>query len=154
MTTGHMNTAKKTGFSWDEVRGKNPRILASGKIPKTTYEDMWAHLTRGEVWQGEFINRRKDGSEFIESVLFSPVRQPDGCVTNYLAIKEDITERKQAGAGLTEKVNELLRWQEATSGRENRILELKHEINQLLGSTGQAPRYPSAETQDLAEDKS
>ncbi len=87
---------KTTGYSLAEAIGQNPRILHSGKTPKATYDDLWAHLTRGKVWKGEFINRRKDGSEYIESVLISPVRQTDGSVTHYLAIKEDITEFKRA----------------------------------------------------------
>lgn len=87
-----------TGYSAGEVIGKNPRILQSGKTPVATYADMWLHLTRGDTWHGELINRRKDGSEYIESAVFSPVRQADGHITNYLAIKTDITEQKQAEA--------------------------------------------------------
>ncbi|MDO9204562.1 EAL domain-containing protein [Methylotenera sp.] len=87
---------KITGYTLDEVKGKNPRMLQSGKTPKAVYEDMWAHLTRGETWRGELINRRKDGTHYVESVLISPVRQADGRITNYLAIKEDITEKKDA----------------------------------------------------------
>ena len=84
-----------SGYRSEEVIGKNPRILQSGKTPKDTYLDMWAHLTRGELWQGELINCRKDGTEYIEEVTISPVRQADGRITNYLAIKEDITEKKR-----------------------------------------------------------
>ena len=87
---------KITGYSHADVAGQNPRLLQSGKTPRATYDDMWAHLTRGEAWKGELINRRKDGSEYIESALISPVRQADGRVTHYLAIKEDITQFKQA----------------------------------------------------------
>ena len=92
------NFVKATGYSLAEVIGKNPRILHSRKTPKAVYQDMWAHLTTGKTWQGEFTNRRKDGTEYIESVLISPVRMADGEVTNYLAIKEDITEKKLAEA--------------------------------------------------------
>ncbi|MDO8707073.1 PAS domain S-box protein [Pseudomonas sp.] len=99
---------KTTGYSLAEVIGQNPRLLHSGKTPRATYDDLWAHLTRGEMWKGEFINRRKDGSEYIEAVLFSPVRQPDGRVTNYLAIKEDITESKQAEVALVIANKELV----------------------------------------------
>ncbi len=88
--------ARTSGYSVAELIGQNPRLLQSGKTPKKNYEEMWAHLTRGEIWKGEFINRRKDGSEYIESALVSPVRQADGRVTHYLAIKEDITQLKQA----------------------------------------------------------
>src|SRR3989338_117818 len=91
---------KATGYSLAEAIGQNPRLLHSGKTPRATYDDLWAHLTRGELWKGEFINRRKDGSEYIESVLISPVRGDDGRVTNYLAIKEDITEHKRIESDL------------------------------------------------------
>lgn len=96
---------KVTGYSLEEVIGKNPRIMQSGKTPKSTYEDMWAHLTRGELWQGELSNKRKDGTEYIESVLISPVRQADGQVTHYLAIKEDITEKKLTEERIEKLVN-------------------------------------------------
>jgi PAS domain S-box-containing protein len=84
-----------TGYSREEAIGQNPRLLHSGKTPKETYDDMWSHLKQGEMWNGEMINKRKDGSEYIETALISPVRQTDGTVTHYVAIKEDITERKQ-----------------------------------------------------------
>ncbi len=86
---------KETGYSFDEAIGRNPRLLNSGRHPKAIFDEMWACLTRGEAWKGELINRRKDGSEYIESALISPVHQADGQVTHYLAIKENITERKK-----------------------------------------------------------
>lgn len=88
-----------TGYSAAEAIGQTPQtLLHSGKTPKATYDAMWAHLNRGEAWRGEFINRRKDGSEYIESVAISPVRRADGKITNYLAVKHDITEKKHAEA--------------------------------------------------------
>jgi diguanylate cyclase (GGDEF)-like protein/PAS domain S-box-containing protein len=94
----YANTAffKTTGYTLNEVIGKNPQLLHSGKTPSTTYTDMWEHLTRGENWQGEFVNRRKDGTEYIEFVHIAPVRQNDGKITHYMAIKEDISKHKQA----------------------------------------------------------
>lgn len=85
-----------TGYSFEEAVGKNPRLLHSGKTPKSTYDEMWASLDRGESWKGEFINRRKDGSEYIELARIAPVRQTDGYISHFLAVKEDITERKQS----------------------------------------------------------
>ncbi len=85
-----------TGYTPEEVIGKNPRTLQSGKTSIQAYADMWAHLKKGETWRGEFINRRKDGSEYVESVMISPVRDVNGQIMNYLAIKEDITDRKRA----------------------------------------------------------
>ena len=87
---------ENTGYAPDEVIGKNPRILKSGKTSKQVYDDLWAHLVKGETWRGEFINRRKNGSEYFESVMISPVRDVNGKITNYLAIKDDITEKKLA----------------------------------------------------------
>ena len=85
---------RATGYSLEEAIGKNPKLLHSGKTPQSTYEDMWQHLTSGRAWRGEFVNQRKDGSEYTESVLISPVFDDAGQPTHYLAIKEDITQRK------------------------------------------------------------
>ncbi len=85
-----------SGYSLQEVMGLNLRILQSGKTPSSVFEEMWAYLTAGQPWKGEWINCRKDGSEFIESVLISPIREADGKITHYLAIKDDITAKKQA----------------------------------------------------------
>lgn len=94
----YVNTAfvRTTGYSHDEVIGKNPRLLKSGKTPRTTYDNMWARLNSGESWQGELINKRKDRTEYIESVYISPMREATGQITHYLGIKEDVTERKRA----------------------------------------------------------
>jgi|GEM_PF-6254447 len=88
--------SKITGYSPHEIIGQNPRILHSGKTPEATYHDLWATLLRGEIWQGELINRCKDGSEYTELALISPMRQVDGQITHYLGVKEDITEKKRA----------------------------------------------------------
>jgi len=105
----YVNTAfcKTTGYSRAEIIGQNPRVLHSGKTPRATYTDMWAHLLNGQVWKGEFINKRKDGSEYTELALLSPIRQAGGDVTHYLAIKENITELKQTQEALY-KLNEEL----------------------------------------------
>ena len=84
-----------TGFSREEVMGQNPRILNSGKTPKAAYEALWAALGEGRTWEGEFINRRKDGSEYVDFAVITPLRQPDGSVSHYVAIQEDITEKKR-----------------------------------------------------------
>jgi PAS domain S-box-containing protein len=86
---------RTTGYSREEVMGKNPHILHSGKTPPETYAAMWDALTHGRLWKGEFHNKRKDGSGFTEFVIITPLRQPDGSVTHYVAVKEDITEKKR-----------------------------------------------------------
>ena len=86
---------RNTGYSRDEALGQNPRLLQSGRTSKDVYDEMWACLSRGEMWRGELINKRKDGSEYVEFASLAPIRQPDGQITHYLAIKEDITEKKR-----------------------------------------------------------
>lgn len=87
---------KNTGFTIDEVLGQNPRFLKSGKTPPQAYDEMWSALVRNEKWQGEFINKRKDGSEYIYSINVAPVIDSNGRTTHYIAIEEDISEQKQA----------------------------------------------------------
>ena len=86
---------RNTGYSLEEARGLNPRVLQSGRTPHATYDGMWATLTAGKPWRGELLNRRKDGSEYVEMANIAPIRQADGQITHYLAIKEDVTERKR-----------------------------------------------------------
>ena len=87
-----------SGYSMGEMLGQNQRFLQSGQTLLPTYQAMWAALNRGEVWQGEFVNQRKNGAVNTEFALISPIRQADGEITHYLAIKEDISERKRVGA--------------------------------------------------------
>ena len=85
---------RTTGYSRAEVLGRNPRILQSGRTPRSTYDAMWAALVEGRAWKGQLYNKRKDGSEYLELVQLAPIWQPDGRMTHYLAVKEDITEKK------------------------------------------------------------
>lgn len=82
-----------TGYAREEVLGKNSKMLQSGKTPAKTYKEMWSTLSSGELWKGEFINRTKDGQEFTEYAIISPLREPDGNIQHYVAVKEDITEK-------------------------------------------------------------
>ena len=88
--------SRATGFTREEVVGENPRLLNRGGTAPETYQDLWATLKRGEVWRGEFGNTRKDGSSFVELATIAPIRDADGTVTHYVAVKEDITQRKQS----------------------------------------------------------
>jgi PAS domain S-box-containing protein len=84
-----------SGYTAAEAVGQNPKILQSGETPPDTYLRMWPTLLSGKVWRGEFINRRKDGSNYLEQATISPVRDSSGQVTHYVAVKEDITERRR-----------------------------------------------------------
>jgi diguanylate cyclase (GGDEF)-like protein/PAS domain S-box-containing protein len=87
-----------TGYTAEEALGKNPRLLKSGKQPRSFYADLWSTVSSGKVWHGELINRRKDGTTYIEEQTITPLAQNLGEAnwTHFVAIKQDITERKQA----------------------------------------------------------
>ncbi len=91
---------RSSGYLRVELIGENPRILQSGKTPSRTYRALWAALSAGQVWRGELHNRRKDGVEYVEFAIVTPIRQANGRITHYVAVKEDITEKKRIGAEL------------------------------------------------------
>jgi PAS domain S-box-containing protein len=84
---------RNTGYSREEVIGRNPRILHTGKTPQTIYDELWRTITTGQSWKGDLYNRRKDGSEYVEHTIITPIRQADGRITHYVAVKEDVTEK-------------------------------------------------------------
>ena len=118
-----------TGYSREEALGANPRILQSGRTPPETYQSLWMSLTQGQAWRGEFINQRKDGCEYIESAIISPVRADNGRITHYLAVKQDITDKKQAEAQIYH-----LAYFDALTGMPNRRL-LLDRLQQALASS-------------------
>ena len=87
-----------TGYSKEEVLGKNPRLLKSGEQPESYYAELWSTISQGKVWQGEIVNRRKDGTTYTEEMTITPVTQDLGSATDthFIAIKQDITERKKS----------------------------------------------------------
>jgi PAS domain S-box-containing protein len=91
-----------TGYTKDEVLCRNPRFLQSGQTSRATYDDLWETLVAGGSWHGEFQNRKKNGEIYWETVAISPVRDPLGHVTQYVAIKQDVTERKRLQLALQE----------------------------------------------------
>ncbi|MGD9081111.1 MAG: PAS domain S-box protein, partial [Desulfobacterales bacterium] len=91
-----------TGYSIDEAIGQNPRILKSGDIPKSYYKELWDTILAGKVWRGEFKNKRKNGEKFWESTSISPIKNEEGEITHFVAVKEDITEQKKIRESLRE----------------------------------------------------
>lgn len=83
-----------TGYTSEEVIGKNPRILKSSDMPSEKYTELWNTILSVGEWHGEFKNRKKDGSVYYELASISPVLDADGKIINFLAVKEDITDRK------------------------------------------------------------
>src|ERR1035437_1670623 len=91
---------KVTGYTAEEALGQNPRILKSDRTPPEVHRAIWETIAAGRVWQGELCNRKKDGTLFWESASISPVRDEQGVTTSYVAVKEDITDRKRAAENL------------------------------------------------------
>ncbi|MCK5132908.1 MAG: PAS domain S-box protein [Candidatus Sabulitectum sp.] len=85
---------KLTGYTQEEVIGRNPRVLQSGRQNKVFYREMWNTLTRGETWRGEIINKGKDGTLFTEEATISPVLDDHGKTINYIGVKHDVTKQR------------------------------------------------------------
>ncbi|MCX7880710.1 MAG: PAS domain S-box protein, partial [Ignavibacteria bacterium] len=126
--------SKITGYSLDEIIGKNPRIFKSGLTPTKTYEELWGTLLRGETWSGEFANRKKNGEIYWESALITPLKDEKGRIINYIAIKRDITKEK-------ELINELVEAKESAEQlnelKNYLLMNLSHEfrtpLNGIIG---------------------
>ncbi|MGD1019109.1 MAG: PAS domain S-box protein [Verrucomicrobiia bacterium] len=91
-----------TGYSPDEVIGKADGTLRSGEHDSEFYRELWETITAGRVWHGEMVNRRKDGSLYTEEMTITPVRDANGAISRFVAIKQDITRRKEAEQSLRE----------------------------------------------------
>jgi PAS domain S-box-containing protein len=83
-----------TGYGLQEVLGKNPRLLNARQCPAELYRNMWSTITQGKIWRGELCNKRKNGEIFWEAASITPITNPKGDITHYLAVKEDITEKR------------------------------------------------------------
>jgi PAS domain S-box-containing protein len=87
--------SETTGYSLEELKGQNPRVLKSGETPVDEYQFLWDSITHGNIWRGIFHNKRKNGELYWEASQITPILNEDGNITSYLALKEDITERKR-----------------------------------------------------------
>jgi PAS domain S-box-containing protein len=96
-----------TGYTSEEVVGKNTRLLKSGCQDPSYYRDLWEAILSGEVWQGEIINRRKDGTLYTEEMSITPVRDPNDTITHFIAIKADVTKHRAIVAELQKSEKKL-----------------------------------------------
>ena len=104
----YVNSAfeRVTGYSRDEVVGRNPRLLDSGLQPASFYAAMWASLSAGVPWVADFVNRRKDGSLFTEEAIISPISDASGTITSYMAVKRDVTAERALADRSTQLVRQ------------------------------------------------
>ena len=89
-----------TGYSQEEILGRNPRLLKFGDYPESYYKNLWEKIKAGQEWRGEFHNKKKNGESFWELASISPIKDANGKITNFLAVKENITEAKKTNIEL------------------------------------------------------
>lgn len=137
-----------TGYSVEEVLGKNPRILKSNVTPPGIYKDLWTTVFSGREWRGELCNKKKNGDLFWESVAVSAIKNDEGEITHFLGVKEDITERKKV-----EKERSLMEMQLLHAQKLESVGQLAagiaHEINTPIQYVGDNLRFIQESFQQL-----
>jgi PAS domain S-box-containing protein len=123
-----------TGYSMNEAVGQNPRLLKSGQHTPAFYREMWGTILRGEPWRGELVNRRKDGSLYFEEMTITPVRAGGADITHFVAIKQDVTRRKEAEEAL-QRLNEEL--EERVAERTVKLSQSGARYRSLVTATAQ-----------------
>lgn len=126
-----------TGFSFEEVANKNPRILASGYTPINVYEDLWNSILSGKTWYGEFLNKKKNGDLYWEEAIITPIKDHEETIINFLAVKTDITERKKVEKELELHRNHL---QELVNIRTEELNEVNKKLHEEILKQKEAER--------------
>lgn len=118
-----------TGYTYQEAIGENPRILKSGEMPENIYTELWETISRGQVWKGEIINKNKFGDHFWEEVIISPVFNHKDKIENYIAMKQEITARKNAEIDLKLTAESL---EESNIELTNTLTQLKEMQDRII----------------------
>lgn len=127
-----------SGYAAPDVLGQNPRMFKSGQTPPEQYQALWTNLLAGREWCGELVNRKKNGELYWELASISPVRDADGRVAHYLAVKEDISERKQIEEALQRSEAQFRRFFE---GNTSVMLLVEPEFGTIVAANEQAAAY-------------
>ncbi|NOX53986.1 MAG: PAS domain S-box protein [Planctomycetes bacterium] len=159
---GHIEYANpkfttQTGYSMAEVLGKTPRILKSGRMSPEIYTQLWRTIKAGQVWRGELLNRKKNGELYWESTTISPIVDESGKITNFVALKEDITVRKRTESKMAE-LNRRLIEVSRQAGMAEVATDVLHNVGNVLTSVNvssqlvieKLQRYPLDDLRRLA----
>jgi len=128
-----------TGYTSEEVIGKNPRLLKSGKHDQKYYKTLWETVLAGKTWRGSFTNRRKDGTLYYDEHTITPVRSKEGVITHFVAIMNDMTEQRRVQQALDEErdfisaVVDTIGSLVIVLDRERRIVRFNRACEQLTG---------------------
>ncbi|GAB1372683.1 hypothetical protein MASR1M45_27460 [Candidatus Kapaibacterium sp.] len=142
---------KVTGYQASDLIGKNPNVFKSGMTPESTYDQLWDSLNQGRVWTGEFLNRKKNGEIYWEKAIISPVTDNLGNITNFIAVKQDITELKT----MTEElINAKEKAEENDKLKTAFIQNMSHEIRTPLnGIMGYSQLLKMSNIDELEHEK-
>jgi PAS domain S-box-containing protein len=124
-----------TGYRAEEVIGKNPSLLKSGKHDRKFYKKLWDTIMAGETWRGGFINRRKNGSYYQDEHTITPVRSATGAITHFVTIMDEVTERQQAERDFTSAVLDTAGSLVVVLDPQGRIVRFNRACEQLTGCT-------------------
>jgi PAS domain S-box-containing protein len=123
-----------TGYAAEEVIGKNPKVLNAYTKPPEFYKELWATILAGNAWHGEFENRKKNGELYFEAASISPIRDDRGNISNFVAVKEDVTQRKRNEEALKKSI---IAAQSASLAKSEFLANMSHEIrtpmNAIIG---------------------
>lgn len=119
-----------TGYTFEEAKGLNPRILKAGDMPADHYKGLWDTIKAGHEWRGELHNKKKNGELYWENASISPIKDSNGIITHFLAVKEDITDRKKLEEALQQSQVELLK---ASKAKDEFLSITSHDLKSPLG---------------------
>lgn len=139
-----------TGYTFEEVVGKNPRILKTENTSSEDYKEMWKIIAKGETWTGEFLNKKKDGTHYWELASISPIIDEQGKTIKYIAVKEDITERKKTEVALINSERQLT---QANATKNMFFSIIAHDLKGPIGNISQIIKLFKDNFNDISNDE-